>query len=247
VIKIQEPTTSQRERLRTLAGRKVGERTGLFVVPAILSFDDSRGEIVFERLQLTGLRQALSEAGRSVDLIERAARALAAIHGQMETGTTPRASGAGRGMKRNEVPLHGDFGMRNVFLLPASNQIAIIDWANADWIQIDADRGVPEIDIAVFLVSLFHRRIFGPWPLSHRREMARHFLTTYAAASPFGLDLEILDGIVASFRPAFTRLVQRRKGGLRALGSRHAMMDLDFFLRGLSRERSQWPKPQHTG
>jgi tRNA A-37 threonylcarbamoyl transferase component Bud32 len=247
VIKIQEPGDSQRERLRTLAGRKVGEQTGLFAVPAILSFDDSRGEIVFERLQLTGLRQALSEADGSLDLVERTARALAAIHGQMEAGTTAGAGSAGRGMNRNEVPLHGDFGMRNVFLLPASNQIAIIDWANADWTQVDADLGVPEIDIAVFLVSLFHRRIFGPWPLTHRREMARHFLATYAADSPFGLDLQILSSIVAVFRPAFTRLVRRRKGGLRALGSRHAMMDLDFFLRGLSREKYQRLEPQRTG
>ena len=83
--------------------------------------------------------------------------------------------------------------------------------------------------------------------MARRREMARHFLATYDSASPHGLDIESLDDIVATFRPAFLRLVRRRKGSLRALGSRHAMIDLDFFLRGLSRGRSQWPNKQPIG
>ena len=42
VVKTQEPGASRRERLRTLAGREVGLRTGLLVVPEIVSFDDAR-------------------------------------------------------------------------------------------------------------------------------------------------------------------------------------------------------------
>ncbi len=250
MIKIQNPEPSRRERLRTLAGRKVGQDTGLFVVPEIVSFDDARGEIVFERLELTGLRQALSQARGNVELVDRAARALAAIHGQMEASegmATTHGGGSGTGPAREKVPLHGDFGMRNVFYLPATNRIALIDWTNADWIGVDADRGSPEIDVAVFLVSLFHRRVFGPWPVSRRHEMARHFLATYASASPYGLDIQTLNGIVSTFRPAFLQLVRRRKGSLGALGSRHAMIDLDFFLRRLSRDKSQWPRKQPTG
>ncbi len=236
VIKIQDPEASRRERLRTLAGREVGRETGLFVVPEIVSFDDSSGQIVFERLQLTGLRQALSEAGGEVKLIDRTARALAAIHGQMrasEGETSVQVGGPVGPLGRDQTPLHGDFGMRNVFYLPASDRIAIIDWANADWIGLEADCGPPEIDVAVFLVSLFHRRVFGPWPVSRRHEMARHFLATYASASPLGLNLDTLHAVVSAFRPAFTRLVRRRKGCLRALGSRHAMIDLHFFLHRL--------------
>jgi tRNA A-37 threonylcarbamoyl transferase component Bud32 len=237
VIKIQEPMASRRERLRTQAGREVGQQTGLFTVPEIVSFDDARGEIVFERLHLTEIRQVLSDRSRSMDLAGRAAQALAAIHRHMKASDEAariRPDGIAKGQARESVPLHGDFGMRNVFYLSESDSIAVIDWTNADWVGIDADVGAPEIDVAVFLISLFHRRLFGPWPVSRRHEVARHFLSTYASASPHGLDPKKLRAIVAATIPAFSRMVRRRKGSLRALGCRHAMIDLDFFLRRLS-------------
>jgi hypothetical protein len=244
VVKIQEPGASRRERLRTLAGREVGRRTGLFVVPEILSFDDAGGQIVFERLSLTWLREAISDPSRSIELVGRAAAALAAIHGHMESteGATV-ASPAGT----RPVPLHGDFGMRNVFHLPDSDDIAIIDWSNADWIGFDADLGPPEVDVAVFLMSLFHRRAFGPWPISRRHDVARHFLATYSSASPYGLDLDFLGEVVAASTPSFNRQTRRRKGALRALGYRYNMLDLHLFLRRLSGQRFAGPRDRRTG
>ncbi|MEO8089907.1 MAG: hypothetical protein ABI703_06400, partial [Gemmatimonadales bacterium] len=94
VVKIQEPGASRRERLRTLAGRTVGQQTGLFLVPEIVSFDDARGEIVFERLPLIGLGKALSERDRGMELIGRVAKSLAAIHG-MELWEGARKSETG--------------------------------------------------------------------------------------------------------------------------------------------------------
>jgi hypothetical protein len=237
VIKVQRPEASRRERLRTMAGQEVGRQTGLFVVPRIVSFDDSRGEIVFERLQMTELRRALSDLGRSMELVERAAGALAAIHRHLKSGdgaTRVYAGDIGIGPAKDPVPIHGDFGMRNVFYLRESNGLAVIDWANAHWMGIDADLGAPEIDIAVFLMSLFHRRPLGPWPVSRRRALARHFLTTYASTSPHGLNIATLRAIVAASTPGFNQQVHRRKGILRALGYRYSMIDLDFFLRRLS-------------
>ena len=238
VVKIQEPEASRCERLRTLAGRDVGLRTGLFVAPDVLSFNDERGEIAFERLPLTWLREALSSSGRSLELAGRAGAALAAIHGQMclPAGLVPAAgTGDGRGASdRRVVPLHGDYGMRNVFYLADSDRIAIIDWSNADWIGVQGDVGSPEVDLAVFLMSLFHRRVFGPWPIARRHHVAGHFLATYAAASPHGVDLETLRRLVAARTPYFHRQTQRRKGRLRALGYRHNLYDLRFFLRRLS-------------
>jgi hypothetical protein len=234
VVKIQEPGTSRRERLRTLAGREVARQTGLFVVPEIVSFDDSRGEIVFERLQLTGIRQVLSDSRRNMDLAGRTAEVLAAIHRQMEPSDGARSTdpaGPPMARRREPVPLHGDYGMRNIFCIPGSDDIAVIDWANADWIGCEADLGAPEIDVAVFLMSLFNRRVFGPWPIPRRHEVARHFLTTYASASPRGLDIDTLKAIVAATRGAFWRRNRRRKGTLRALAYSHSMIDLEYFLR----------------
>jgi hypothetical protein len=239
VVKVQEPSASRRERLRTLAGRKVGQETGLFMVPEIVSFDDARGEIVFERLRLTKLREVLSDRGRGMEALGRTAKALAAIHERMEPGEDARRTVAGAlgvNAKRALVPLHGDFVVFNILFLPASDRMVVIDWANADWIGVDTDLGAPEIDIAVFLISLFHRRAFGPWPVSRRHEVARHFLTTYESASPYGLDIGCLRAIVAAITPSFIQQTRRARGNLRALGYRHGMVDLDFFLRRLSRK-----------
>lgn len=230
VLKVQSPEASRRERLRTLAGAEVARQTGLFVVPRIMSFDDSRGEIAFERLEMMALRPALSNSGKSMELVEQSGLALAAIHRYMKMGETAAApSTSGGGRVRQPVPLHGDFGMRNVFYLPASNGIAVIDWANAHWMDFDADHGPPEIDLAVFLMSLFHRRPFGPWPISRRHELAQRFLETYASASSQGLSIAELRATVAANAPGFNRQVYRRKGLFRALG----VVDLHFFLRRL--------------
>jgi hypothetical protein len=237
VVKIQEPQASRRERLRTLAGREVGQRTGLFVVPEILSFDDERGEIVFERLTLTSLREALSDSRKSMQLMNRVAGALAAIHGQMEItdgAIATSVDGWEPDTSRSPVPLHGDFAIRNIFHLAASDRIAIIDWSNAWWMGFDADLGPPEIDVAIFLMSFFHRRVFGPWPTARRYEVARYFLAMYSHASPQGLDLEALEGIVAASSDRFNQKTRQSKGNLRALGYRHNMPDLQRFLRRLS-------------
>jgi len=239
VVKVQEPEASRRERLRTIAGGKVGERSGLFVVPRVLAFDDAAGNIVFERLQLTWLREALADSSKSMELAGRAATALAAIHGQMQpppgaTVSSARETAALR--PRDPVPLHGDFGMRNVFYLADSDRLAIIDWSNAEWTGFEADLGPAEVDIAVFLMSLFQRRLFGPWPIARRHDVAYHFLATYAAASPRGVDLELLGRTVAAATPSFNRQTRRRKGALLALGYRHNMLDLRFFLRRLGRQ-----------
>lgn len=227
VVKVQEPGASRRERLRTLAGQKVGRQTGLFVVPEIVSFDDSRGEIVFERLRMTALREVAADPSRSMELVGRAAEILAAIHRHVESSDGATSTWA--------VPLHGDFGLRNLFHLHESDRIVVIDWANTDWLGIDADFGAPEIDIAAFLVSLFTRRVWGPELISRRHEVARHFLLTYASASPHGLDVDVLRTVATATIPGLNRQLRRRKGTLRALGYLHGILELKFFLRRLSR------------
>lgn len=239
VTKIQKPGASRQERLRTEAGREVAQQTGLFVVPEIVSFDDSRGEIVFERLHLTGIRQVLSDPSRSMGLAGRVATVLAAIHGLMkpdESATMMSAGEMGISPQRDVVPLHGDFGVSNVLYLSGSDRLVVIDWSNADWIGVKADLGAPEIDVAIFLRSLFHRSVLDRTPVSRRHSVARHFLGTYASTSPQGLDVASLTAFMAATGPAFIQLTRRRKGALRALGYRHAMVDLNFFLRRISQE-----------
>jgi hypothetical protein len=249
IVKIQEPAASRRERLRTLAGRDVGRRTGLFTVPEIVSFDDAAGEIVFERLNLVGLQKALSDRNRSRELVGRAAKVLAAVHGRMEPPEPVASTEPGKGIatEREPVPLHGDFGVFNILFLADSDRMVIIDWANADWIGLEADLGAPEIDIAVFLISLFHRRPFGPWRVSRRHELARHFLATYASVGPRGLDIGSLRAVVSSITPAFVQVTRRLRGNMRALAYRPGLIDLGLFLRGLAPQGFAGTRHSHTG
>jgi tRNA A-37 threonylcarbamoyl transferase component Bud32 len=224
VVKTQETTTSRRERIRTQAASLVAEQTGLFVVPKIISFDDAQGQIVFERLPITGLHEILRDRDQGLVMMQRMAEALAATHGRMVISETA---------PKGWVPLHGDFALTNVLHLPGADRLAIIDWANAEWTGFDGDYGPPELDVAVFLTSLFHRRAFYPRQVASRHEVARHFLATYASRSPHGLDLAALRSIVTGIMPAFIRLTRRLRGPLRALAYRHSMIDLELFLRRL--------------
>jgi len=213
----------------------VGRKTGLFTVPRILAFDDARGEITFERLQLENVRGLLSKGQQGPELLEGIGRALAAIHGGMNIpdGAAVQRD-AGTDTNRQPVPLHGDFGIRNVFWLPDARSLAIIDWSDADWTGFTGDLGPPEIDLAVFLISLFHRRIFGPLPLRRRHLLAQRFLAAYRESAPDGFDVAALRRITTGMTPAFTRLTRERKGRLHALGCRHALVDLHWFLGRLS-------------
>ena len=238
VTKTQEPGASRRERLRTLAGREVGQETGLFVVPRVLSFDDAAGTIVFERLALTSLRAALTDPVGGMEIAERLARVLAAIHNRMKVSVTPviRVTDPTTDSARAAVPVHGDFGIANLLFQSGTARIAVIDWSNADWTGVDADVAPPEVELAVFLTSLFHRRLFDPIPPSRREEVARHFLATYAAAGPHGVDVGFLKRTVAATAPAFKRLTRRLKGPVRSLAYRRGSSDLSRFLKGISRD-----------
>lgn len=241
VTKTQNPGASRRERLRTLAGAEVGRRTGLFTVPDIVSYDDARGEIVFRRLRLMSMREALSQPARAGVLMSRVAEALSAIHAGMKPidgAVHLPESTRGTDPARVHVPLHGDFGMRNLFYIPDTDGLAIIDWSNAGWMEIDVDMGPPEIDITVLLMSLFHRRFFGRWPIRGRHKVARRFLETYAARAPQGLDLESLRESVSVSSPRFNRQTRRLKGPFRSLGWRHNTLDLRFFLHRFADEQS---------
>jgi len=232
IVKRQAPDRSRLEHRRTLAGQAVGERTGLFTVPRILAADDAGGEITFERLTLTDFRTALVDPGRRLELIDQAALALAAIHTHLEVGRDSRRcppGALGMDLRRPQVPLHGDYGMRNVFIQSAG-PLAVIDWSNADWIAVDADLAPPEVDLAVFLISLFHRRLLARWPPEGRRDLTRRFLATYAAAAPHGVDLASLAAAVRATAPGFARLTRRRIGLVPALACRHALIDLKLFL-----------------
>jgi tRNA A-37 threonylcarbamoyl transferase component Bud32 len=106
VVKRQDPQATRCECERTEWGERIGLASGLFRVPRILSCDESRGEIVFERLD--GMRMfgdAVAAGAQAERLMTRHGKALAAIHNAMPA--PDRGDDA--------VSLHGDFSYVNLF------------------------------------------------------------------------------------------------------------------------------------
>ena len=120
VIKRQSPDQTRCEGERTEWGARVGRESGRFEVPAILSCDAGRGELVFAHVGETRSLSELLRSGEADDaLVGRAGAALAAIHAY---------DGSADG-----VSLHGDFGSGNVLYAADRDVLIVIDWATAHW------------------------------------------------------------------------------------------------------------------
>ena len=219
LVKRQAAAHSRLERERTQFGARVGAETGLFEVPEILSYDDRKGEIVFE--YVTGavpLREYLS--GRSDPrIMEHLGEALAALH----NFESPPGEG--------DVFWHGDCGMRNALYSPERDSITLIDWANADWTLEPQDRsfGNPGMDLGVALISLFHQRPLGYMYVGKTEALGSAFLEAYQRErGSFSLNTAL---------PFMTDLLRRRRrhwisqrGFLRNLAHDPSLLRLRIFL-----------------
>jgi tRNA A-37 threonylcarbamoyl transferase component Bud32 len=221
VLKRQASEKARFEHRRTEFGMRAGETTGLFRVPRIHSFDDAAGEIVFERLHgFEPLSDLLRAYPSTAFLAERAGAALAAIH-------SFEASEDG-----NAVRLHGDFGCGNILYSSARDELAIIDWAIAQWLEQPASTmfDSPSVDLATFLLPLFWRRPFSPYSIPAPEDLAGRFLASYQArcGRPFGGSL--LRSELAPITRCWTVYSVRRQGAIRALLYHRSVRRLQRFI-----------------
>ena len=128
LTKRQSPRLSRIERERTEVGAQCAEECGLFDVPEILGYDDAEGEITFRYdHSAVNLREYLGKKTRP-ELMARVGRSLAAIH-----ATCPGSNGS-------DVLWHGDYATGNWLYSEERDRIMIIDWSNASWTLVPADR-----------------------------------------------------------------------------------------------------------
>lgn len=194
VVKRQCPGESRLERIRAERGARIGRACGGFVVPAIRSFDDSRGEIVFERLRgVESLQNLLPESPRAEHLARLAGAALAAIHSEILV-EDDELDVADATADEEKVLLHGDFACGNLLYSESRDELAIIDWSVAHWMEERSALhvGPAAIDLSVFLVSLFYRRPLGPSLIPDPERLGRVFLETYGRLLAGTLRLEDL-------------------------------------------------------
>ncbi len=240
VIKQQEPERARLEWRRTLAGREVGRATGLFRVPRIESYDEATGTLVLDRIHgIVPLSLVVWEHPAPEALASRAARALVAIHSQLELpedAPGPPASSTDQSEWR-AVPIHGDFGLTNLFLSVEDDELVIIDWCTARWMPQNLVRAPASVDLVSFLVSVFYRRYLNPFALRFVRgveAIGRSFLETYAREAPKGICTDELRSMTSVLVPVFAARRRAYDGALRALACRPSLWHLSKFVGSVS-------------
>ena len=234
IVKRQTPSLSAMEHFRTLAGQRVALETGLFVVPKILSFDESEGIIRFERIRtMVPLYAALCRHTDAEQLISITGVALAAIHMKLEVPhDAVRIQDADYEIEQpyKPVPLHGDFGTVNIFATEDLGGIIIIDWMNAHWRPgIDASMGPAAIDLGAFLITLFYRRPLGRLPIRNIPGLARVLLREYQSHSSEELDLALLRTVTLNLARRHAT-IERKRNILRSFAYRPSLWELRAFL-----------------
>jgi len=170
--------------------RRIGKASGLFRVPKVVDFDETRGVAVFERVPgLQTLRRAAVWGPEYEALAERIGAALAVIHRDLTLPPDmviplPEDFRGGGG----EVFLHGDFGIKNICLDPATSSLVIVDWQFTDVHGGKATFGSRYFDIIWFVNTL----LWSPTPRYLTSDpvnpVARRFLEGYYSTARIPYD-----------------------------------------------------------
>lgn len=234
VIKRQSAEATRLELLKSQRAAAIGRETGLFRVPAVRAHDPD-GSITFERLRdAQSLREALRDRRRQRPLLDRAARALAAIHARLRlpADATIELPDLGVETEGAAVYVHGDFTVENLLLVPARDELAIVDWCAAAWLGGRGTYGPRYVDLCTLVFSMAHRRWLGPRAIPHVDELvpffAKRYLEAAGAAASAG-ELERYSRALLRVYAAF----QRRRLGWRSLFYHPSLRRLEGALRGL--------------
>jgi len=133
VTKSTTPDTMRVEVEKFRKAFEIGKDCGLFRVPKVLDYDETKGVAVFERIKtIQPVRDALFMTSQVKSIMEMVGRSLAIIHQKL---TLPRemiiALPTEIDFPGTEVFLHGDFNGYNVCFEEHSSMIIVLDWQTA--------------------------------------------------------------------------------------------------------------------
>lgn len=138
------------------AAAALGRASGMFYAPRVLNCNVADQLLEIERIPgVTSLSQLLAEQPGRLDILQRAGKALAYIHRDLEVPPEyrirlePHLLAAG-----NEVCLHGDYNTLNVGYKHADDMLVIWDWASSPILDRRITVGPRCFDLAHFLRSL---------------------------------------------------------------------------------------------
>jgi len=176
------------EAAKTEKAGQIAATSGLFYVPRLLSFDEKKGILEFERLRglLTIRELILRKDPRLFGILEDAGRALAVVHEQLVLSDEVKHNLPPEWMVRPEenVFLHGDCGFVNLCYHEPSQRLVILDWSTAPLMGRTPTYGSRYFDIFWF-VGLLFRGVPGRKLLHwHSEKMATTFLKGYGKRAP---------------------------------------------------------------
>ncbi len=235
VIKQQSVEAARLELLKSQRAAEIGSATGLFRVPAVLDCDPERGSITFERLRgVRPFREALRDRRRQRPLLERAARALGAIHAGLELPdeATIELPPVCVELPGAAVYVHGDFSIENLLYQPERDEFAIVDWCAAAWLGGRGTHGPRYVDASTLILSMAYRRWLGPAAIPNVDELVRFFAERYLEATGEASSATDLDRYFQALLPVYAAF-QRRRLGWRSLFYRPSLQRLDGALREL--------------
>lgn len=130
VTKTASPQLMRIEVEKTLRAFEIGRDCGLFRVPKILEYDESKGVTVFERIhQIRPARSVVNETRPRKSYMDQIGRSLAVIHQELSLPDDMIIHLPSEFNSYGEsVCIHGDFNGANVFVSDRYPSIVILDW-----------------------------------------------------------------------------------------------------------------------
>lgn len=181
--KTGEPSLLAVESAKSRRARQIGQESGLFYVPKVVSFDAESGVLEFERLQglITLFELGARRDERVFGLLRKAGRALAVVHENLVLPDEMKYELPAEWMARPDenVFIHGDFAGFNLCFNKSSEQLVILDWSTAPLLGRVATYGSRFFDIVWFVIYIFYGVPRGSLLSWDARRMADAFLSGY--------------------------------------------------------------------
>jgi len=194
VTKISTPEDMRVEVEKTTRAYDIGKNCGLFSVPKVLDFNESKGVAVFERIStMVPVANIMNYTGRHSIIFELIGKALAVIHKELvlPEDMTIELPGEFR-LPGTDVYLHGDFNGVNVCALTNKLSIVILDWQMTSRHGGLATYGSRYFDLIWFINYFLWTPKIKYLITDPVKPIAKVFLASYFKETEFRYDTKIL-------------------------------------------------------
>ena len=213
VVKMGDPIRMRVEFEKTMRALEIGKVSGLFLVPRVIDFDASKGILVLERLRnITKIGTVLISGHEGRLLVDTIAASLAVIHDELHLPDDMHVSLPEElAFPGNDVILHGDFSVNNIFSTTERPGIVILDWQMTSMHGGNATYGTRYFDVVWFVNNLFSllcRLNLAHRHARHASPTARRFINTYFRATNTTEDCEM---VITYMKRFFEYKLEQRK------------------------------------